>query len=478
MPAAVPRCARFARAGPGAEPVVIDLGPIGTNRLPPGPPMSRRMRRGLIAGLVAVLSLVALGGSAAGVPTGLDRPLWTGTVSLNGFTLGPRSLYEATTDARTVIGRDLATGRPRWSLGIDRADLPDVTTDVGHGVAAVMTRRLAQEPERPVYTVTFVREGTGAAVARTDGYVLRPGADGVPLLVFTDRSADSFECSTGQMSCVDVAAWDLETATVRWRLHLPAGTVALPSFGWAGRLDGLAEVAADGTVRLRDIRTGGVSATMRLSPAHLADGHVQLTSDALVAALRHGNEIVVTGYRRPTLAPAWSVAVPAPIDPNSQDYTFRGGLQLYPCGAGFVCLHQDRQVGRIIATRTGQYSGPLPYPIIFGFGDGVFLTGTPSENSPSPVHNGQVVDRMGRRLATLTDVEMVPWEDSGDRVLVYREGRAGTEFVVWDGRGRRRTMGTVAGTGLACQARGRFLSCSDSAGVLRTWRMPAWATAP
>jgi hypothetical protein len=458
------------------ETVVIDLDPVTGPRPLPGPQLPARMRRGLVAALTSMLCLLSLAASAARAPTVLGRPLWTATVSLNGFTLGTHNLYEATTDARTVVGRDLATGKPRWSLGIDSADLPDSTTDVGHGVAAVVTRRLAQQPDRPVYSVTFVREGTGATIGWTRGYFFGPGADGAPLVIFSDRGTGPADCWPARLSCVDVTAWDVGTATVRWRHHLPPGTVALPSYRTDGRIDGLVEVADDGTVRLRDVHTGSVTGTVRISAAYLAEGQVLLTGEALLTALRAEETIVVSAYRRPGLDHAWSVTVPAPITPVSQDALFRGGIQLNDCGAGYVCLHPDQLTARIIANGTGLVSRPLPYLVVLGVGHGLFVAGRPSEDAPSAVRNGHVVDHTGRILATLTDVNLVPWDDSGGRTIVIREGRAGTEFITYDARGGERSLGTVAGTGLSCRARGRYLSCSDRAGALRTWRMPAWAT--
>jgi hypothetical protein len=459
--------------GGTTEPIVIDLGPVEGARTAPGPQLPVRLRRGIIAALTSALCLLTVAASAGGAPTVLGRPLWTGSVSLNGFTLGTHNLYEATTDARTVIGRDLATGRPRWRLDVDGADLPDSTVDVGHGVAAVVTRRLAQEPDRPVYTVTFVRESTGAVIGTSRGYFFWPGASGAPLVMFSDRGPGPDDCWPVRLSCVDMTAWDVATATVRWRHSVPPGTVALPSFG----VDGLAEVAEDGTVRLRDAGTGDVTGTARISPVYLTDGHVLLTGEALLTALRAEETIVVSAYRRPTLEHMWSVTVPAPIIPESQDYQFRGGIQLNDCGPGYVCLHPDQLTARIIAIGTGRYTDPLPYLVILGMGDGLFVAGRPSDDAPSPVRNGHVVDHTGRVLATLSDVNLVPWEDSGGRIMVTREGRAGTEFITYGARGGERGLGTVAGTGLSCRARGRFLSCSDRAGALRTWRMPAWVAA-
>jgi hypothetical protein len=63
-----------------------------------------------------------LTGSVRGLP-GLDDPLWTGSVSLNGATLGPTNLYMWRLDGKAVIAVDLFTDRPQWRRDI--ADMPD-----------------------------------------------------------------------------------------------------------------------------------------------------------------------------------------------------------------------------------------------------------------------------------------------------------------------------------------------------------------
>jgi hypothetical protein len=453
------------------EPRLIDLGVAGDDVAAAGPSMPARLSRGLVAVLTAVLSLLALGASAAGAPAGLEGPLWTGTVSLNGFTLGSASLYQASTDARTVMGRDVATGRLRWSLAVDRADLPAGTTDVGHGVAAVLTRRLAQEPERPEFMITLVRESTGEVIARTRGYFYPPGAAADPLVVFSqrDRGAD---CPPRLLSCVDVTAWDVGSGAVRWRRFLPGGTTAIPSFRREFALDGLAEVDADGTVRMIDLATGAVAGTIRLTAAHLSRGQVLLTRDAFVTALRVSGGIVVTGYRRPALTRIWTATVDAARPPDDANDEFRGGVQLAYCGPEFLCLYADRVTGRIIAVDTGVSSAPTPYRPIVDTGRGLFVAETLADASRSSNGADVIVDHTGRVVADLAGAKPVPWEDGGGRVLVSRQGRTGTEFSVIDDRRRRRGLATVAGTDLSCQARGRYLSCSDPAGDLRTWRLP------
>ena len=75
----------------GPEVSVIELGEadaedrIGGFRLP------AHLRRRLLVALVSLFCVLALAASVPGRP-GLTKPLWTGSVSLNGFTVGTHSL--------------------------------------------------------------------------------------------------------------------------------------------------------------------------------------------------------------------------------------------------------------------------------------------------------------------------------------------------------------------------------------------------
>jgi len=82
------------------------------------------------------------------------------------------------------------------------------------------------------------------------------------------------------------------------------------------------------------------------------------------------------------------------------------------------------------------------------------------------------VGRCGRTLATLDGPGLVQWSDSGDRSLVTREGPDRTEFRLVDARGIVRSLGSVPGIRLACEAHAGILACSDRAGGLRVWRLP------
>src|SRR5690348_10926481 len=113
---------------------VIELGILSADE-----DRNHRVRVGRRPLLIAAvgLCLLALAASAPGRPV-LGDPLWTGSVSLNGFTLGPDSVYVAQPDGKAVAALDLRTGRRRWTRDI--VGLPQSVNYVGSGVAAVMTR--------------------------------------------------------------------------------------------------------------------------------------------------------------------------------------------------------------------------------------------------------------------------------------------------------------------------------------------------
>jgi hypothetical protein len=412
-----------------------------------------------------VLSVAVLAGSDRDTGPRLDGPVWTGTVSLNGFALGADSLYQTSTDARWATGRDLATGRLRWRLGI--SGQPESIADVGSGVAAVTTREPADGDDRGEYAVAFVRESTGTVVARAPGYFYRPGAAGAPLVVLSRRRG----AMCAEVSCVDVSAWDLPTATVRWRRSVAPGGVAVPSFAADGTFTRLAVTEA-GTTRLHDVVTGAVVAAAAPSA-----GQVVLTRDVLVTALARPGEVVVTAYRRPTLDRIWSVTVGAP--PTGEGAG--PGTGLTDCGSMVGCLYPAFLAGRVIATPPGAGVPQARYRLVHGIGHGLFLARSAANPPVTPPYVEYVVDRTGRVLGTLPVRTAVPWYDSGGRTLRTRPGPRRTEFLVADGPGSGsgsgpgagpgRSVGSVPGTNLTCAARGPYLACSDPAGALRVWRI-------
>jgi hypothetical protein len=449
----------------------IDLGVVGAeDRTRGGPQLPVHLRRPLLAAGLALVCLLALAASVRGRP-GLGDPLWTGSVSLNGFTLGTRSLYVARPDGKAVTALDLLTGRPRWSRDI--TELPNSTYDLGNGVAVVMTSSPSSDGFGPhEATITLVRDGTGERIAQIAGSYYLPSADGHLLLVFSTRSRDPDSCAASETRCEDVTAWDMGTGAVAWRLNLAPNTGSIPSIV-DGRVEALAEFHADRTVRLHDVSTGAVTGTMSLSPEVFHSGGVGMVRDMFLTAQRGPEGITVTAYRRPSLGRSWSVVV-SDFTPMSGEGD--GRLILSECGPD-ACMTVSGGSTRVIGLSTGSVRPPIAFEVIQRLGGGVFLANRIHPEVPLSLGMGArmagfVVDLDGRTLATLAVVGLVEWSDSGDRGLATQEGPDRTGFLVIDDRGGVRSLGSVPGTGLTCRARADVLACSDPGGTLRVWRLP------
>jgi hypothetical protein len=447
------------------DPLIIDLGLVGgSEEIGGGEQVPIRQRRGFVVAAAVLACLLAVAGSERGRP-GLGDPLWTGVVSLNGFGLGPVSLYSAEPDGKRVLSRDLRTGVRRWSLDI--IGLPEGTTDLGGGVAAVLARPLSESANDrpPMYTVTFVRESTGAQVAQTIGTVWGPSADGLPSVVFTDRELGTEGCTAPEPSCMDVTGWNLATAAAVWRLRLAAGTMAVPS--WRdGRMDALAEVADDGTVRLHELSSGAVIGTTVLPTADRQSGQVVLMHDALLTARREPDGIVMTAYRRPSLDRTWSVKVPA----SAQNTGSRAGwFYVGDCGS-VLCLNVDSAT-QFVDVSTGSLTPPVKAEVVSRLGDGVFL-GVASDNANPRAVGAFVIDPAGRIIADFPQGSLVYWDGGHGRAVLMQEGRDRTGFFILDDQGHQRSIGSVPGIDLTCLARGEILACSDPASKLRVWRLP------
>ena len=454
----------------GPEVSVIELGePDAEDRIG-GFHLPAHLRRRLLVALVTLLCVLALAASVAGRP-GLTKPLWTGSVSLNGFTVGPHGVYLWRQDGKAVFALDPSTGRPLWSRDI--SELPESISDLGNGVVVVGTQQLSSVgANRPGFTVSLVREQTGDRIVATTGDYYLTSADGRLLLVFSQRRDHPDACGTTETYCADITALDARAGTVAWKLSLAPDANFIESLV-GSRAEALADVAADGTVRLRDLSTGAVAGSMRLPrDVSAVGGQVGLGGDALLTAQRGPDGITVTAYRRPALTRTWSVVVPDDTPTND-----RGDGQAYvgECGPD-VCLTVHGGGFWVINPSTGSATNRISLEPVQRLGAGVFLavsmaTGSVFDGTPGKV-TGFVVDPSGRNLATLDGPGLVQWADSGDRALVTREGPDRTEFRLVDARGIVRSLGSVPGIRLACEAHADIMACSDRAGGLRVWRLP------
>jgi hypothetical protein len=457
----------------GADTTVIELGLLDADDDDrDGPRLPTDARRRWVIALLTLVCLLTLAASVRGRPS-LGEPLWTGSVSLNGFTVGTQSLYQWRLDGKAAVALDLFTGRPRWSL--DVTGKPGSIVDLGSGVTVVTTNTPFVEGARgPVSTVTLVRDANGERIAEIsgDGYV--PTVDGRMLVVFSRRFDHPVDCGADEASasCLDVTAWDVGTGAVAWKVSLPPNADYLP-YLVDGRIEALAELDADGAVRLRDLSTGAVTGGMTLSPeVSRSPGEIALASDLVLTAQRGPEGITVTAYQQPSLDRRWSAVVP---DHTAMDDLGDGMLYLSECGPA-VCMTVHGVATWPINPATGSVGKPITFEFVGLLGGGVFVASPvraePRTNRSVRPTTAFIVDPDGRTVARLMVADVVDWSNSGDRVLTTDEGPARTDFRVVDDRGTARTLGSVPGTGLTCHAHADIVACSDSTGTLRVWRIP------
>ncbi len=435
---------------------VIELGELSRHDEPPGrDQLSARMRRGLLAASVAVMCLLGAAGSARANP-GLEGPLWTGDVSLLGFGLGTESVYLAEPNGKVVFARDLWTGNPRWRFETD--ELPLFTVDAGAGIAAVVTRRTSQRVEGPVdSSVALIKEATGAVLTRTTGEQHTTTA-GTLLLTRTRPG-----CPLEPYACVDMAAVNLATGADVWRVSLSPGAYFILSFDDNRRVDGFAEIR-DREIAIRDIATGAVIDRM----GNVTCPHpCEMFGDMLVTASREQVGVVVTAYRRGPLARAWSLALPVSPGPTDLDRNELNGIPVLESCGELLCLYADSGEF-LIDAKTGVLRTARVNQLVTGRLGRFLIARSPPERPPTVY----LLDSAGNTVATFGDSELVDWQDSGDRALLAHRGPDRMAFSILDPDGHKRTLGSVAGADLACQAQGRALACSDPVGQLRVWRLP------
>jgi hypothetical protein len=448
---------------------LIELGVPGTGDQVPGPSHAPvHQRRRFLTVLLVLICVLAVTASSPGRP-GLDSPLWTGSVSLNGAIVGTSNLYMWRLDGKAVIAVDVVSGKPRWSRDI--TDLPDSVTDLGNGVVVVSTRRSVIDGTGPLSNpIALVRADSGELIAATVGDFYQASADGRVLLVFSRRVDNPDSCMTIENSCTDITAWDVQTGTVAWRLSLPLNA----NFTVDGHVNVLGELDADGTVRFRDAATGAVTGTVHPSPDVLRSLGEQtlIIGDRVLTGQRGPDGITVTAYAQPSLNRLWSTVIPDFTAVNNQG---AGYLYLWECGSD-ACLTVTGASTWVMNQSTGAVRRPIALQVVQRVGDGVFLaspqTSQSISDSPTGPMHGFIVDPNGKIQAAVSANAVVDWSDNGDRALIALEGQQRTEFQVIDERGIVRSLGSVSGTNLTCHARADFLACADPRGALRVWRLP------
>ncbi len=468
---------------------MIDLGDISEPESDDSPRRaSDGTRRGLRIALMVLIVTFGLAPSAPGRAF-LGEPLWTMRASLAGFALGATAVVMSEPGARSIVGRDLLTGTPRWRIPVSAP--PQYTWEPGDEVAAVVVpdqevsdelavtdeRGVTNEHrvtnERPVVNVvesivTLMITYGGTIVAHVPGDSDLLVVMGGYLLVGTDRTANPVGCAADQDHCINVSAFDTTTGRLVWRLPLTGNVI--PSAG--GPRDGvsrLAMIQPSGLVELRDPATGDRVSTYPLDVRSGAQRREFLMiGDTLFVAVREEDQAVLTAYPVGPDGHEWttSIGVSRDVDPD------KARFYLGECGR-LLCLHADG-ADNAFDLDTGARRVRVEQQIVGESGN--TIVAVPSTEVPGSDEDRRVVylfaDSDGGPIATLADTAPVPWRDGGSRVMLAHQGHGTTDVTVLDASGGSRLLGTVSGTELTCGASHDVLICADPVGLIRAWRLP------
>jgi hypothetical protein len=473
----------FAVLAPQSAQPTIDLGDLSLRESGVAQaPGTFGRRRGVLTALVALVLAFGMAPSAAGRAF-LGEPLWTMRASLAGFALGATTVVVSEPGARSIVGRDLLTGIPRWRIPVSAP--PQVTWEPSDEIAAVVVpdqevtdeRGVIDEHrvtnERPVInvvdsivTLMITYGGTIVANVPGDSYLLL--VMGGYVLVGTDRTSDPLSCAPDRDDCIEVSAYDTTTGRQAWRRPL-TGNVVPNASGPRTGVSRLAMIGPDGLVELRDPATGDRLSTY---PLDLRGGGQRreflLIDDTLFTAVRTEDQAVLTAHPVGPDGHEWttSIGVSRDIDPD------KARFYLGACGR-LLCLHADG-ADNAFDPDTGARRVRVEHQIVGEAGN--TIVAVPSTEVPGSDQDRRVVYLFagtdGGLIATLTDTAPVPWRDGGSRVMLAHQGHGTTDVTVLDASGGSRLLGTVSGTELTCGASRDVLVCADPVGLIRAWRMP------
>jgi hypothetical protein len=478
-----------------APPATIDLGELDGPPAyrPSGTRPYRRSWLGVLMAATTALCLSVLAGATIGT-SGLGEPLWTRTVSrTNGLFLGSATAYTVDPTSRVLSAWELSSGRLRWELAVP--DVPANVLELGQSVA-VLTRMPAVKRGPSSWLadrITFVDAGTGRVLNEAVGGAFAPGAPGLPVVLRTSRSG----CEPRRPGdCFDLTGYDPSTAQEVWRVPLTEDG----DFHFSvvdNRIDGMASMAGSadpenpdpgnpdtdtlvganpapgaraakpGLMTVYDMRTGEVRGRVEV-PDTFASGRVELVGDRRLTSRRDGTWEVLTAYEMVSTHPIWTTTVEMP--PLDLD-TFGAG-RIDHCGAG-VCLYVGKGIRRLIDLETGALSPDIGLDALGRIGPRVFVAGSTGAARPE-YPKAYVVDWSGQVLTSFGYFEVISWTGNGGRALISSESSSRTGFYRVDATGLARSLGSVRGTLLRCQATGDYLACADLRGTARVWRQPHW----
>ena len=432
-----------------AAPGLIDLGDIGADQAGRSYPPWRW--RAVVAGAVALLCLPGLAGSRPS-EVGLS-PLWEAhNLWSPEFVVGARAVY-APTLRGPVTALDLETGHTIWTM---RADQFPAVLDAGEFAAIGPTSQAA----------TLVVDGSGSVVDTLPGWPVGATRSGRHLLL-QDEVVDP-DCPVSPWSCTRLSAWDLGDRTRAWSTVIHTLGVEADE---SGRIVGVASVANDGSLEVRDPDSGRVRG--RMGPVPLGDpspfgmSSVILVRDTVATVVPVDRDVLITAYRLPAPDAAWSLRLPvselAPVDDR---------FNLTACGE-MLCFEVGAVGTTFIDPGRGTVGLTMPHRVV-GRLDGLLVTTSRIFQTGEDClgcWDVSLVDPRTGPIATYPGSVAVPWTESDGHGLIATRGTAGTGFTVLGPDGTARAIGAVPGVQIRCSARRDVLICYGR-NELRAWRLP------
>jgi outer membrane protein assembly factor BamB len=443
----------------------IDLGELGSDEVsataPWRPP--RWFWHGVPLFAVVILVLLGLHASAPRLAVTLGEPLWTANVNRDPFSFGSEAVV-LVDGGHTVVAHDPRTGAELWRR--EFADQVAFVQELGGGFTAVQTGAA------DVWTSTLVASRTGDVLleSRPGGYFhafgpTSPARDEMMLVGYLEPGADGCPAmaTTGQ-GCTIVEAVRAPGGETVWHLALGPGDVFIPSFV-AGQVGDFATVAVeDGRLRLHDVRTAAVTATMSVGPG-VTNG--VLTEDTLIISTETNQWADITAYDRKTFARRWQQQLPVPPAVGYSPWAYLYECDRFVCaGAATGTTLMDPVTGDVELVLFGDQA-------VYSVGANLVLTahGPGRSDAAQGVGIWNVDDR--RLVREYPNASIVNWFDSGGRGLLTRPGSEGTSFILIDEGARTRLLGTVPDRDLGCEARGDLMVCTNYQGDLTVWELPA-----
>ncbi|MCW6009662.1 PQQ-binding-like beta-propeller repeat protein [Micromonospora sp. CPCC 205371] len=311
---------------------MIDLGevreaPVGDDRPPWRAPPRRRAVRVAAALVVALLAAGAAPVRPALVM--LNIPAATGDRFVVSDSIDSVYLLSPSVDAlgqgeREIVKYRVPAGQEVWRARVSTAG-PLRTAVAERGILYALAE--AYEPE-----TIALDAGTGNVLWRRAGWLGDTSAEQVFL------SHDPRDDETSLYMAVDP-----RTGAERWSLAVPREEMVLHN------RDRMVRWRNDGTVEVRDLRTGGLVIRGQVPPPEidpLVDSNpgVQLSQGLLLVAGRQPNQEITTAYHLDRLQPAWQ----ADIDLMNEFVTDE-------CASGgTMCVGGSRLGMRVIDRTTGR----------------------------------------------------------------------------------------------------------------------------